>query len=65
MKEGLWVVGISGLRCKECIYHLLCAAFGQCVAVAQVVDLDILDIVTILRVDLVVEGAAGRCRLRG
>lgn len=47
-----------GHGAKECIYHLLRAAFGQCVPIAQIVDLNVFDIVTILRVDLVVERAA-------
>jgi len=46
--------------CKECIYHLLSAAFGQCVAVPQVIDLDVFDIVTVLSIHLVVQSAAGR-----
>lgn len=54
-----------------CIYHLLSAAFGQGIAVAQVVDLDVFNVVTILLVDLNVEGttiggSGGRlCRARG
>lgn len=41
------------------IYHFLRAAFGQGVTIAQIVDFNIADIVTVLLVDLVVEGAAG------
>ena len=48
---------------KVCPYHFLGAAFGQSVAVAQVVDLDILDVVAILLIDLVVK-AVGACRGR-
>lgn len=44
---------VAGLKyqwdaCKVCIYHFLSAAFRQSVADAQVVDLDVLDEVTIL-----------------
>ena len=35
------------------IYHLLCCAFGQCIAISQVVDLNVLDEVAILLVYLV------------
>lgn len=61
-----WVRGA-----RVCIYHLLSAAFGQGIAVAQVVDLDVFNVVTILLVDLNVEGTTiggsrGRlCRARG
>jgi hypothetical protein len=52
-------------RVKVCIYHLLCAAFCQGVAVTQVIDLDIFDEVTILLVDLVLNcGWWSRWRLR-
>jgi hypothetical protein len=37
------------------IYHLLCAAFSQGVAITQVIDLDVLDVVTVLLVDLNIE----------
>ena len=63
MKEQDWVISgsISG-SCKECeIYHLLRAAFGQCVTIAQIVHFNVFDIVTVLLVDLVIEG----CWLRG
>ena len=43
---------------KVCIYHLLCAAFGQCVPVAQIVDFNVFDIITILRVDFLIEWAS-------
>jgi hypothetical protein len=39
-----------------CIYHLLSAAFGQGIAVTQVIDLDVLYEVTVLLVDLDIEG---------
>jgi len=41
-------------------YHLLGAAFGQSVPVAQVVDLNVLDVVAVLLVDFVVEAISGR-----
>jgi hypothetical protein len=52
------------------IYHLLSAAFGQGVAVTQVIDLDVFDVVTVLLVDLYVESTTigrsggGLCRAR-
>ena len=47
------------------IYHLLRAAFGQCVTIAQIVHFDVSDIVTILLVDLLVKRAvAGWLRRR-
>lgn len=45
-----------GQGARVSIYHLLSVAFGQGVAVTQVIDLDILDIVTVLLVDLDIEG---------
>ena len=44
------------------IYHLLSAAFGQGVAITQVIDFDVLNVITILLVDLDIEGTtiAGR-----
>lgn len=36
---------ISGY--DKSIYHLLCRAFGQCVSIAEVVDLDVLNIIAI------------------
>lgn len=41
------------------IYHLLSAAFGQGVAIAQIVDLNVLDEITILLVDLRIERRSG------
>lgn len=38
------------------IYHFLCRAFGQSVAVAQVVDLDVANIVSVLSIDFCIEG---------
>ena len=52
------------------IYHLLSAAFGQGVAITQVVDLDVFDVVTVLLVDLNIESTTigrsggGLCRAR-
>lgn len=52
-------LGVSvGNDNKVNIYHLLRAAFGQRVAIAKVVDLDVLDKVAILLVDFCVEGTA-------
>lgn len=48
---------------KVGIYRLLCAAFGQGVAITQVVDFDVFDKVTVLLVDLGVERSAGCGRL--
>lgn len=45
-----------GQGARVSIYHLLSVAFGQGVAVTQVIDLDVLDIVTVLLVDLDIEG---------
>lgn len=35
---------------KVIIYPLLCSSFGQCVAITQIVDFNVLDVVTILLV---------------
>lgn len=43
---------------QVCIYHLLCAAFSQCVAITKVVDLNIFDEVTILLIYFVVQSCA-------
>jgi hypothetical protein len=45
-----------GRGARVCIYHLLSAAFGQGIAVTQVIDLDVLYEVTVLLVDLDIEG---------
>jgi hypothetical protein len=37
---------------QQDIYHLLSRAFSQCVPIAQVIDLDIFDIIPILNVYL-------------
>lgn len=37
------------------IYHLLRRAFGQRIAVAQIVDLDILNIISVRNIDFIVE----------
>lgn len=48
-------LGVSvGNNNKVNIYHLLSAAFGQRVAVAKVVDLDVLDEVSVLLIDFCV-----------
>lgn len=54
-----------GQGARVCIYHLLSAAFSQGVAITQVIDLDVLDVVTVLLVDLDIEGStiASRGRL--
>lgn len=44
-------------KVQVCNYHLLRAAFGQGVAIAQVVDLDVLDVVTVLLIDFDIERA--------
>lgn len=52
---------------QVCIYHLLRAAFSQCVAVSKVIDLNVFDEVTVLLIYFVVEGRAffrGRGRFR-
>ena len=41
------------------IYHLLCRSFGQCIAISQIVHLDVFDIVAILCVDFSGALAAG------
>jgi hypothetical protein len=62
-KEGLEKSVGQGAR--VCIYHLLGAAFGQGVAITQVIDLDVLDEITVLLVNIDIEGTtiAGRGRL--
>ena len=40
------------------IYHLLCCAFGQCVPIFEVVDLDVLDVVAIRDVHVTVDVAS-------
>ena len=37
------------------IYHLLCRAFGQCVAISQVVDFNIANVVAICNVHLTID----------
>ena len=49
--KGAW--NISG--CNRINYHLLSRAFSQCVAVAQVIDLDVPDIITIGNIYLLVQ----------
>jgi hypothetical protein len=46
------------------IYHLLSRAFRQCVAIPQVIDFDIFDIVTILLVNLSIDLANALSRGR-
>lgn len=50
---------------KVVIYPLLCGSFGQCVAVTQIVDLYVLDVVTVLLIGLAVDcgDRVGRRRL--
>lgn len=50
---------------KVTIYPLLCGALGQCIAVAEVVDLNVLDVVTILLVRIAADlgSRVGRGRL--
>ena len=68
-REGLEASVGQGARVS--IYHLLSAAFSQGVAITQVIDLDVLDVVTVLLVDLDIEsttigrssgGGVGRAR---
>jgi hypothetical protein len=44
---------------KTVIYPLLCGSFSQCVAITEVIDLNVFDVVTILLVRLVVYGRGG------
>jgi hypothetical protein len=37
------------------IYHLLCRAFGQCISISEVIDLDIFDVITICNVHITVD----------
>jgi hypothetical protein len=37
------------------IYHLLSSSFGQCIAVAQIVHFNILDIVSVCNVDFTID----------
>lgn len=50
---------------KTVIYPLLCGSFGQCVTVTEIIDFNVLDVVTILLVRLVADGRGrvGRGRL--
>lgn len=68
-REGLEESVGQGARVS--IYHLLSAAFGQGIAITQVIDLDVLDVVTVLLVDLDIESTTigrssggGLCRAR-
>ena len=67
-REGLEESVGQGARVS--IYHLLCAAFSQGVAITQVIDLDVLDVVTVLLVYLNIESTTigrsggGLCRAR-
>lgn len=68
-REGLEESVGQGARVS--IYHLLSAAFSQGVAITQVIDLDVLDVVTVLLVDLDIESTTigrssggGLCRAR-
>jgi hypothetical protein len=50
---------------KTVIYPLLCSSFGQCIAVTEIIDFNVLDVVTILLVCLCADGRGrvGRRRL--
>lgn len=39
------------------IYHLLCRTFSQCVAISQVIDFDVTDVVAISNVHLTIDRA--------
>lgn len=57
--EYQWVAAVF-------IYHFLCRAFGQGVAIPKIVDLDVTNVITVLSVDLIVKrGRAGRGGLGG
>lgn len=49
---------ISGY--DKSIYHLLSRAFGQCVSIAEVVDLNILDIIAIGDIHVSIDVACTR-----
>jgi hypothetical protein len=44
---------------KTVIYPLLCSSFSQCVAVTQIIDFNVLDVVTVLLVHVPVDGRGG------
>ena len=46
---------ISGYN--KCIYHLLSCAFGQCVSITEIVDLDVLDVVAICNIHITIDVA--------
>ena len=46
---------ISGYN--KCIYHLLSCAFGQCVSITEIVDLDVLDVVAVCNVHITIDVA--------
>jgi hypothetical protein len=46
------------------IYPFLYSSFSQCVAVAQIIDLDVLDVVSILLVDIAQDSLTGASRRR-
>lgn len=77
-QQGRWArLGLAGRGKDAYIYHLLGGALGQEVAVPEVVDFDILDVVAVVDVHLAVEvgsrgisggvraGGLGRGRLDG
>lgn len=37
------------------IYHLLCRAFGQCVPISQIIDLNVFDVVAICDVHIAID----------
>lgn len=56
---------ISVGKCYKNIYHLLSGTFSQCVAIAQVVDFDVFDVVAVLLVNLGLELARALAGRRG
>jgi hypothetical protein len=50
---------------KTVIYPLLCSSFGQCITITEIIDFNVLDVVTILLVCLCADGRGrvGRGRL--
>lgn len=42
-------------------YHLLCRPLGDCIAIAQVIDFDIFDIITVCHIDIGIRGIAIAC----
>lgn len=60
------MLSISGIRKQRCIYRLLCCAIGHEIPVAQIIDLDVLDVIAIGHVHLAVESRSRpRATVRG